>query len=105
MHVILNWYWVYTLIRVIANIKLVLKKYPVCDHLKRRKGLLITNRESPGLSLSLYTVNSVCRTTLETPLGNIQMLLRMKLTNDVTLPFLLEVNNISVYFLCHSGGL
>ena len=104
MHVILNWYWVYTLIRVTANIKLVLKKYPICDHLKRHKGLLITNRESPGLSL--YTVNSVCRTTLETPLGNIQMLLVMKLTNDVTLPFLLEVNNdISVYFLCHSGGL
>ena len=94
----------HTLIKVIEKIKLLHKKDLVCDNLKHPKGLLIANWET--LDLSLYTFKSVCRITLETPLGMLQMILGIKLTNDVTLSLLLEVNNdISVYFLCHSGGL
>ena len=55
------------------------------------KRLLITIQESP--ELSIYTFKSVCRTTLETPWDKLQILFEMKLTTDVSLPFLLEVNN------------
>ena len=51
--------------KITGKIKLVHKIDLVCDHLKHPKRLLITNRESP--ELSLYTFKSVCRTTLETP--------------------------------------
>ena len=50
--------------KITGKIKLVHKIDLVCDHLKHPKRL-ITNRESP--ELSLYTFKSVCRTTLETP--------------------------------------
>ena len=43
VHVVLNWYWVHTLIKVTAKIKLVHKIDLVCDHLKHPKRLLITN--------------------------------------------------------------
>ena len=103
MHVVLNWYLVHTLIKVRAKIKLVLKIDLVCDHLKHLKRLRITNRKSPDLSL--YTFKSACRTTLETPKGKLQILFGMKLTIDITLPFLLEVNkDISIYVSCHRCG-
>ena len=65
MHVVLNWYWVHTLTKVTMKIKLVHEVDLVCDHLKHTNRLLVTNRESP--ELSLYTFKRVCRTTLETP--------------------------------------
>ena len=46
-----------------------------------------------ALSLSLYRYKQVCRTNLETLWSKLWNLLRMKLTTDVTLPFLVEVNN------------
>ena len=86
------------LIKVTAKIKLVLKRDLFYDHLKYPKRLLITNRESPDLSL--HTFKSVYRTTLETPWDKLQILPGMKLTTDVTLPLLLEVNNdISIFFI------
>ena len=46
------------------------------------------------------------RTTFETPLRKRRNLLGMKLITDVTLPFLLAVDNgIFVYFLCRKYGL
>ena len=54
----------------------------VCDYLKHPKRLLITNRESP-------------ETTLETPWGKLQILLGMKLTTDVTLPFFFNFTVLS----------
>ena len=41
MHVVLNWYWVHTLIKVTAKIKLVHKIDLFRDHLKHPKRLLI----------------------------------------------------------------
>ena len=84
--------------------QILLERDLVCDHLKYPKRLLMTNQESP--ELFLYTFKSVCRTTLETPWGKLHVLLGMKLITDVTLPFLLEVNNdIFIYFLYHRCGL
>ena len=85
VHVALSWYWVYTLIRVTGKIKLVHEIDHVCDYLKHRKRFLITSRESPDPYLC--TFKSVYRTTLETPWGKLQILLYMKLTTGVTLPF------------------
>ena len=91
-------------LQVTAKIKLVHKIYHVCDHLKHPKRLLNTNWELPDLLL--YTFKLVFRTTLETPYSKLRILLEMKLTSDVTIAFLLAVNNDnSIYFLCHSCGL
>ena len=79
------WHWAHTFIKVTGKIKLVHEIDLVCDCLKHPKRLLITNRESP--ELSLYTFKSVCRTTLETPWGKLHILLGMKLITDVIYRF------------------
>ena len=102
MHVVSNWYLVHTLIKATRKIKFVHEVSLVCDHLKHTKRLLVRNRAP---ELSLYTFKPVCGTTLENPWGKPRNLLRMKLTTDVTSPFLLEVNNdIFFYFLCRRCG-
>ena len=104
VHVIFNRYWAHTLIKVTGKIKLVHEIDLVCNHLKNTKRELVTNLESP--ELSLYAFKPVCRTILETLWGKFQNLLGMKLTTDATLLPLSPVDNdIFVYFLCYKCGL
>ena len=63
LHVILNRYWAHTLIKVTGKVKLVHEIDFVCDHLKNTKRKLVTNVESP--EVSLYAFKSVHRTILE----------------------------------------
>ena len=96
VHIVLNYHWEHTLIKVTRKIKLVHEIGLVSDH-------LVTNQES--LELFLYTFKPMCRTTFETPWGKVQNLLGMKLKTDVTLLFLSAVNNIYILFLFHRCGL
>ena len=79
VHVVFNWYWAPTLIKIRGTIELVHK----IDLTNR---LLVTNQESP--ELSLYIFKLMCRTTFETPSGRLRNLLGMKLTTDITSLFL-----------------
>ena len=82
MHVVLNCYWAHILIKFRGKIELVHEIDLVSDHLEYTIRLLVTNQESP--ELSLYTFKRVCRTTFETPSGKLPNLLGMKLTTNVT---------------------
>ena len=102
--VVLNWYWAHTLIKFRGKIELVHEIDLVSDHLEYTIRLLVTNQESP--ELSLYTFKQVCRTSFKTPSGKLPNLLGMKLTTDVTWLFLSAVNtDIFVYFLYYRCGL
>ena len=69
----------------------------VSDHLYHTNRLLITKRGPP--EVSLCTFKPVSRTIFQTCSDKRQNLFRMKLTTDVTLPFVSAVNNdIFVYF-------
>ena len=72
----------------------------ICDQLQHTKKVLVADWEPS--QLPLYSVKPVSRTTLKTPWGKHQNLLRMKLTADITLLFLSAVNNDKfVYCLCY----
>ena len=107
VHVVLNWYWTHTLIKVTEKIKLVHEMDLVCDLVI----LFITHQESVSFKLWIYwaffyTFKPACRTTFETLWERLQNLLGMKLTTDVTLLCLSALDNdIFVYFLCHKYGL
>ena len=102
--VVLNWYWAHSLIKFRGKIELVHEIDLVSDHLEYTIRLLVTNQESP--ELSLYTFKRVCRTTFQKVSGKLPNLLGMKLTADTTWLFLSAVNtDIFVYFLCYRCGL
>ena len=82
LHVVLNCYWAHILIKFRGKIELVHEIDLVSDHLEYTIRLLVTNQESP--ELSLYTFKQVCRTSFKTPSGKLPNLLGMKLTTDVT---------------------
>ena len=88
--VVLNWYWAHTLIKFRGKIELVHEIDLVSDHLEYTIRLLVTNQESP--ELSLYTFKRVCRTTFQKAWGKLSNLLGMKLTTDITWLFLSAVN-------------
>ena len=72
----------------------------VSDHLEYINTLLVTNQESP--ELSLYTFKWVRKTIFETPVGKLQNLLGMKLKTDVTWLFLSPVKTeifVGFFFL------
>ena len=101
--VVLNWYWAHTLIKFRGKIELVHEIDLVSDHLKYTIRLLVTNQESP--ELSLYTFKRVCRTTFQKAWGKLSNLLGMKLTTDITWLFLSAVNTeIFVYLFCYGCG-
>ena len=95
LHVVLSRYWAHTLMKVTGKVKVLHEIDLVCDHLKNTKRKLVTNLESP--ELSLYAFKSVCRTILETLWGKLQNLLGMKLTTGVTLLLLSAVDNNFVF--------
>ena len=64
LHVVLNRYCAHTLIKVTGKIKLLHEIDLVCDLLKNTKRKLVTNLESPELSLNAF--KPVCRIILET---------------------------------------
>ena len=97
LHVILNRYWANTLIKITRKVKLVYEIDLVCDHLRNTKRKLVTNLESP--ELSLYAFKSVCRTVLEIFWGKLQNLLGIKLTTGVTLLLLAVVDNNFFFIL------
>ena len=97
LHVILNRYWANTLIKITRKVKLVYEIDLVCDHLRNTKRKLLTNLESP--ELSLYAFKSVCRTVLEIFWGKLQNLLGIKLTTGVTLLLLAVVDNDFFFIL------
>ena len=97
LHVILNRYWANTLIKITRKVKLVYEIDLVCDHLRNTKRKLVTNLESP--ELSLYAFKSVCRTVLEIFWGKLQNLLGIKLTTGVTLLLLAVVDNDFFFIL------
>ena len=80
--VVLNWYWVHTLIKLRGKIKLVHEIDLVSDHLKYTNRLSVTNQESP--ELCLYTFKRVCRTTFQKASGKLSNSPGMKLTTDIT---------------------
>ena len=100
LHVVLNRYWAHTLIKGIRKIKFVHEIDLVCDHFKNTKIKLVTNLESP--ELSVYAFKPVCRTLLETLSGKLQNLLGMKLTTGATLLLLSAVDN-DIYFVHVTG--
>ena len=65
VYMILNWYYAHTLIKVTEKIILVHEIDLVSDHLLNTKRVLVTNQQSP--ELSLYALKPVGRTTFETP--------------------------------------
>ena len=91
LHVTLNRYWAHTLIKVTGKVLFVHGIDLVCDHLKNTKRTLVTNLESP--ELSLYAFKSVCRTILETLWGKLQNFRGIKLTTGVTFLLLSAVDN------------
>ena len=100
VHVVLNWYWARTFIKVTEKIKLVHEIDLVCDLVI----LFIAHHKSVSFKLRIYlvffyTFKPVCRTTFETLCERLQSLLVMKLTTDVTLLYLSALDNyIFVYF-------
>ena len=100
VHVVLNWYWARTLIKITEKIELVHEIDLVCDLVI----LFIAHHKSVSFKLKIYwvffyTFKPVCRTTFETLCERLQNLLVMKLTTDVTLLYLSALNNdIFVYF-------
>ena len=99
--VIFNRYWAHTLIKVTGRINLVYEIDLICDHLNNTKRKLVTNLESP--ELSLYAFKPVCRTILETLWGKLQNLLGMKLTTGLTLLLLSAADN-DFFFFFHVTG-
>ena len=94
----------HTLIKFKGKIELVHEIDLASDHVSYTNRLLVTNQESP--ELSLYPFKRVCRTTFQKTWGKLPNLLGMKLTTDITWLFLSSVNtDVFAYFLCYRCGL
>ena len=100
VHVVLNWYWVHTSIKITEKMKLVHEIDPVCDLVI----FFIAHHKSVVFKLGIYWAffyifKPVCRTNFKTLCERLQNLLGMKLTTDVTLLYLSVLDNdIFVYF-------
>ena len=91
-------FWIgigHTLVKVTEQIKLHEVEL-IFDHSEHTNTLLVTKWERP--EVSLYAFKPECRTTFETHWINLQNLLGIKLTTDVTWLLLWVDNDIFIYF-------
>ena len=79
-----------------GKINLVSEIDLVYDQLLHAEKLLVTNRKPS--QLFVYTFKPVCRYTFKHLEANFRNLLRIELTNDLTLPILSLVNNDLCFF-------